>query len=263
MAKKKESDPPPAWLTTMSDMNTLLMTFFIMLFAMMSRDRTKFLRLGDQLEQMGVNKNLSQEPGLRKEIGEVVKLMETYLVQDKAAVMDIQLEGQYYRVARTTEGTVITLGGEFDPYDEGQWEVRTSNTKILDTIKRWLKGRRNIIRVRGHTAENLEDSVVVEKYRDPTAGQTLHRIRKFEMATDGKAEDRMERANHHLLSHLRATEVMRYLTQEHLEGKIREDLIDLQAVGPWQPVVPAAMNALEHRRNRRVEIVVLSTVREE
>ncbi len=55
--KKKEECPPlPMWMTTFSDLMSLLLTFFVLLFSMSSISREKFLKFLQTLEFMwGIN----------------------------------------------------------------------------------------------------------------------------------------------------------------------------------------------------------------
>jgi len=51
--KKKEECPPlPIWMTTFSDLMSLLLTFFVLLFSMSSISREKFLKFIQTLEFM-------------------------------------------------------------------------------------------------------------------------------------------------------------------------------------------------------------------
>lgn len=54
MGKKKEDTPPPgspAWMSTFSDMMTLLMCFFVLLFSMSSPDEAKFDAVSESFQQ--------------------------------------------------------------------------------------------------------------------------------------------------------------------------------------------------------------------
>ncbi|MCX7772639.1 MAG: hypothetical protein N2376_05940, partial [Clostridia bacterium] len=52
MARKKEQPPegPPEWMTTYSDMVTLLLTFFILLFSMATIDKNRFSEIAQSLQ---------------------------------------------------------------------------------------------------------------------------------------------------------------------------------------------------------------------
>ena len=53
--EEKEDDEAqaPLWMVTMSDINTLLMTFFIILFSLLVVQRNKSLRLSTQVRPTG------------------------------------------------------------------------------------------------------------------------------------------------------------------------------------------------------------------
>ena len=65
--EKEEEDEPqaPLWMVTMSDMNTLLMTFFVILFSFLVIERNKYLRLSDQPQPTGLP-DRSPERGIIK-----------------------------------------------------------------------------------------------------------------------------------------------------------------------------------------------------
>ena len=48
----KHDASAPIWLTTMADMNNLLMIFFIFLFSMAVQDRKKYSRIAESIESM-------------------------------------------------------------------------------------------------------------------------------------------------------------------------------------------------------------------
>ena len=54
MPKKKEEKEAgaPLWMVTMSDMNTLLMTFFVIMFSMMTQDKPLYMNLRKIFQQM-------------------------------------------------------------------------------------------------------------------------------------------------------------------------------------------------------------------
>jgi outer membrane protein OmpA-like peptidoglycan-associated protein len=112
-----------------------------------------------------------------------------------------------------------------------------------------------VIEVRGHTSANLQDSVVLE----PDG-----RVRAF-AAADLERPNRMELANHSLLSWLRADEVRRFLEAEHpeLDDRVRVPALQvrIRAEGYARAVADSA-SPEERHRNRRIEILATREIQE-
>lgn len=249
----------PIWFTTFADTNMLLMVFFIMLFSLLSTDKSRYSAVRERLEAAAGASTAGNDPasGLAVEGARSTgTLLDRFEMQTKATAEFVRPRGHEALLQKTSEGTLLTIGGPVDAFPEGEWRLGPAQKEALAGIKRWLAGRRNVIEVRGHASANLEDSVVME----PDG-----RVRRFAPA-DLARPDRMEAANHSLLSWLRADEVRRFLAEEHpaLDDRVRvsERRLRVRADGYGRPLADSASPG-ERPRNRRIEILATREIVEE
>ena len=253
----KPGDPAPIWLTTMSDMNMLLMVFFILLFSYLTQDKQKYVRLAESLEAVAgpALAGDARATGPADDGDADAAIFRAFESARNAETEVARPRGHATQMQRLDEGTLLTLGGLQDAFPEGRWELTPSQREALAVIKGWLSGRRNVIEIRGHTAANVQDAVVFE----PEG-----RVRPVE-AQDVARPDRMSVANHSLLSWLRANEVRRFFVDEHPEigDRVRfpETQLRVRAEGYARTVADSADPAAR-ARNRRIEVLATSELAE-
>jgi flagellar motor protein MotB len=251
----RAEEPAPVWLTTLSDVTFLLLVFFILLFSLGIQDRKKYARIAESLESMtgpresGVNSSTGPAPAGDADAA----IFRAFEGQQSAASQVVRPRGHYALLQKIAEGTLLTLGGEQDAFPEGRWELSDAQKEALAGLKEWLRGRRNVVEIRGHTASNLQDSAVLE---------ADGRIRPF-APEDAAREDRQGLANHSLLSWLRADAVRRFLAAEHPEFRdavrIPETRLRVRAEGYGRTLADGAGDA-ERARNRRIEVLLTTDV---
>jgi chemotaxis protein MotB len=211
------------WLTTFNDLATLLMVFFVLLFAMGSLDVRRFKNFQNALQSaMGV-----LHEGRRVPVGLVSEEMkiETPSTETSQAPTDANdpleqiqqthgLEAKY-----TPRGIQLTLNDSL-LFRSGSATLTTDGENLLQRVSRIIKpiGRR--VRVEGHS-----DNVPIATARYPS---------NWELST------------------ARAVNVVKYFVQQ---GRIDPGL--LSAVG-YADVKPRVSNDSEAQRakNRRVEIIL-------
>ncbi len=248
----------PPWFTTFADMNMLLMVFFIMLFSLLNTDKTRTSTLRQQLEAVSGPSASGDEParGLAVEGARSTgTLLERFELQTRAAAEFVRPRGHEALLQKTSEGTLLTIGGRMDAFPEGEWRLSAAQREALAEVKRWLAGRRNVFEVRGHASANLQDSVVLE----PDG-----RIRPFASA-DLDRPDRLEIANHSLLSWLRADEVRRFLEEEHpeLDDRVRVPALQIRVrADGYSRAVADSASPEQRPRNRRIEILATREIQE-
>ena len=244
-------EPAPIWLTTLSDLTFLLLVFFILLFSLGIQDRKKYSRIAESLEAMvGPRESgLNASTGVAKEGDADAAIFKAFEDQKTAATQVVRPRGHHALLQRLADGTLLTLGGEQDAFPEGRWELSDAQKEALAGLKDWLRGRRNVIEIRGHTASNLRDSVVLE---------ADGRFRAF-TKEDETGGNRHAVANHSLLSWLRAEEVRRFLAAAHPEFrdavKIDEGRMRIRAEGYGRTVGDGA-GAADRARDRRIEVLL-------
>lgn len=143
--KKSGSDlDPDAWMVTFSDLLTLLMTFFVLIFA--SQDPVASETLTEAFGQStgvfgrfrtGFKPILEAIP--RKDISE--DLVQIFL--DEIGALDLN-------VLQEERGLVITLPTD-TYFNEGQTALNTRSLKRINKLGEFLRGSVHAIRVEGHT----------------------------------------------------------------------------------------------------------------
>jgi flagellar motor protein MotB len=244
-------EPAPIWLTTLSDLTFLMLVFFILLFSLGIQDRKKYSRIAESLEAM----TGPQESGLKSSTGASpvgdadAAIFKAFEDQKTAATQVVRPRGHHALLQKLADGTLLTLGGEQEAFPEGRWTLSDAQKEALAGLKDWLRGRRNVVEIRGHTASNLRDSVVLE---------ADGRFRPFSKE-DAARDDRQAVANHSLLSWLRAEEVRRFLAAPHPEFrddvKIAETRMRIRAEGYSRGRGEGAGED-DRKRDRRIEVLL-------
>lgn len=204
MAREKNASAyggAPRWLLTMGDMNNLLLCFFVALFSLLSWETPKY-RQGETEVPSG---SITQT----KSVQEALQVMRQAMEDKTSFTSQFQIEGTNTEIAKMPDYVRLTIGAEFDPFEEGSYLLRDTHYKILDVIRLWMVEYKNTIELRGYTGVNVEDSLVVE----------LDNIRKWKDEDRARAEKGEIFPNHRLLGFYRAQEVARYLSKPVTEEK--------------------------------------------
>ena len=262
MAKRKAEEPPkgaPAWQSTFADLMTLLLCFFVMLFAMSDVDKQKFELIAASFTQsfsvfsggaqaVGDGILISNGVSQLNELDEYMTTMgraaeETTQEKDKwdeieeeqlkeseslselieEALQEQNLEGMV-DVDFTSQYVSLTLNGAL-LFDSGSAQIKTDSLPILDKIGVILrKYGKSIIEIEGHT-----DNVPIH-------------TSKF--------------ADNNELSSARALSVFNYLVEN---SGLDPAIVKHTGRGEY---VPIADNSTETGRakNRRVEIKIYHTL---
>lgn len=239
MSRKKpeKKEISQEWLTTYSDMMTLILTFFVLLYSFSLIDTNKFRQLAQSMAiALGGNSQvitsgsgsigpvpIDSNPGTDNSIdsnitkGEIEKIY-TDVIQ---FVKDKKIEAKV-SIKKESRGVVIEIQDKI-LFDSGKADLKTESRELLNDIAELLEKFPNEVIVEGHT-----DNLPINKgyYKS-----------NWELSTD------------------RAVKVVKYFVDEKgLNGK------RLQAVGcgEYRPIEPN--NTPEGRqKNRRVNILILST----
>lgn len=207
------------WLLTYADLITLLMAFFIVMYAMSSLDVGKYRALAQSLRGALVGNSFVElplagtqgaEPGSLEAVGREVA----------GALAEMGLEGQG-AVFRTERGVVISLYGAV-LFDLGKADIRPEAMPVLDRVATALSRLPNYVSVEGST-----DDLPINTALFPTNWE---------------------------LSVRRATTVVRYFVERHGLDPRRFLAV---GYGEYQPMFPNDSEA-NRARNRRVDIVLLS-----
>lgn len=241
MARKKVNRDEPKgdeWLATYSDCVTLLMTFFVLLYAMSSVDENKMRALsqafrtvmageaGDTILEYSLYNG--DVPLIGGEIptdtidGE--KIEESMYYQVSKFVADHDLEA-VVDIIESDLGVVIQLRDNI-LFETSKSDLRSESKEILDSIAALISSMNNNIVVEGHT-----DNRPINTAEFPS---------NWELSVD------------------RAVNVVRYFVEN---GKIDPSRLSATGYGEFQPIVD---NDTEENmeKNRRVNILIMTNDKE-
>jgi chemotaxis protein MotB len=250
--RRNKSSGAPKWMVTYSDMVTLILVFFILLFSMSQIDHVKFDAISDSFQNRmifdfypsPVPMENPTESTDHMESGKMTNELDTptqdITDEDNPQEEEDSLAGLVHNVenylneyelnnvisaSRTERGVVLVLQ-ERILFDSGEAEILDEGKPFLDRIGTLLQDIPNNVKVEGHT-----DARPISNFRYPSNWE---------------------------LSGARASSVVRYLINEN-----KLDIARFSTVGyaDTRPVVPNSPESWS--QNRRVEIVILETANEE
>lgn len=217
------------WVLTYADLITLLLVFFILLFAMSSTNTRKFEDLTGALKA-AFNNGLYQlvviggSPGNPKTLSGTVPSEKKDLKQLRSGIAKLMkeysLKDNIIHVGTSREGIVVTLSGNLWFYPGGT-DLRPESYTLLQRIAMLIQNLPNNIRIEGNTDNQVSGSAVY--------------------------------SSNWVLSALRAVSIVTFLSQHGGIAPVR-----LAAEGLSQ-FHPAASNATPGGRalNRRADLVIL------
>lgn len=256
LAKKKQEEPPkgsPAWMNTFSDLMTLLLCFFVLLFSMSEIDAEKFQQLAQSLastysildggaQAIGDGKLISNGVSQLNDLAEYFNTMgqlaeeiedaEEESIEKKGFEQSEEMSEQIEEMLKnadianeidmdfSAQYVSLTLNGSL-LFDSGSAELKNEIKPVLKKVGIILRRyQNNIIEIEGHT-----DNVPISSKRY---------------------------ANNDELSSFRALSVFQYLmeTTELNPAKIKHS-----GRGEYLPIADNA-TAEGRARNRRVEIKI-------
>jgi chemotaxis protein MotB len=244
--KKKPEEPPPAneWMNTYADMVTLLLTFFVLLFAMSSVDAAKFDAMtqsfitafaiggsgmgfldgstpateGQDETDAEITQPSEEDVSQLMQYMQETRAMQQLLEQLSEFLNENQLEDKV-SVTLDERGLIIRFQDSI-LFTSGSADLLPQSYAVLDEVSTMLAGITNHVRVEGHS-----DNVPMNTLRFPS---------NWELSTG------------------RATNVVRYL----VDHSISSDRLSALGYAEFRPVV--SNDTAEGRaKNRRVDIVVI------
>lgn len=218
---------PDSWLATYADTITLLLTFFILLYAMSSVDSQKLKKLSEALQQ-----SLSGEINIEdikdvKELEDVENITvgagnTNYenLVEKLDKVIENNNLTDVVKIREEDRGVVLQLD-ETILFDPGKSDLKDDNRGVLDAISTVIN--------------DIDNDVLVEGNTDNIPMNTLEYPTNWELST------------------ARAVSVARYFIEEKGKSPIR---FSVKGYGEYKPLVD---NSTPENRatNRRVDILIV------
>ncbi|TMU85940.1 flagellar motor protein MotB [Bacillus sp. BHET2] len=236
---RKESQPSgaPKWMVTFSDLITLILVFFILLFSMSQIDIVKFRTIADSFQQRQILEfypsvipleNPSAEPeletndaspqGKNQNLSQLLADIQSYLNENKLNEVVV--------ATRTERGVVLVLQ-EQALFASGEATVLQDAYPFLNKVGDLLSRIPNFVKVEGHT-----DNRPINTYQFPSNWE---------------------------LSSARASSVIRYLIKtENLDPK----RFIAVGYGDTRPIAPNDTGE-NLQRNRRVEVIITDPAYEE
>jgi len=229
--KNKDDDTDSNWMTTFSDMMTLLMTFFVLLYSMSTIDAQKFKAAVSSLrENMGIlsgGRTMTEQPMVESgSMGsEITPSPHQNLTVARQEIQQyVQEKNLQDRVnmEMTQRGLVVRFTGQI-LFEVGEAEIRNEGRDVLDKVATVLKEMPNNVMIEGHT-----DNLPIDTEEFPT---------NWELST------------------ARATEVIKYFIED---PGINPEKLSAAGYSKYRPIKPN--DSPENRAlNRRVEVVILNT----
>ncbi|MBU5593687.1 flagellar motor protein MotB [Amphibacillus sp. MSJ-3] len=243
--RKQTQDGSPGWMTTYSDLVTLLLCFFVLLFSMSQIDVARFEAIAESFRNRNIlfegspsaidfefpNNSAAmpdQDDGfdLKKEnlfeSGEIAKnqeSLEELLAEVEGFLEEHQLQ-DVITANRTDQGVVLILQ-ERILFDTAEAVIKSEGEPFLDKVALLLSNIPNYVRVEGHT-----DSRPISTEQFPSNWE---------------------------LSGARASSVIRYIINS---GDFIEERFISVGYGDTRPIVPNDSSE-NWQKNRRVEIIIL------
>ncbi len=228
MARRRKSFPSSdnheRWLLTYADLITLLLAFFIVMYAMSQIDAKKFGKMTEALNgvlkggQSIIDKGES-DPVKGKGI---LKLGDLNVIQKQLAKKFKSIGKNDEVQTEITERGLVVHIMESALFEEGSADLLNKTTDILDVIYDGIKDRPNHVRIEGHTDDrNIKSSIYPSNWELSTA---------------------------------RATSVVRYFIDNY---NFPANKLSALGYSEYRPIKPN--NSIENRaKNRRVDIVILT-----
>ncbi len=221
--KHEAHDNEERWLLTYSDLITLLLGLFVILYAMSKIDAGKYAEFVNAMEGVfGSPKGvMTGQGGVVQAPMPSVQSERQKIIDELRSAMHIEEHKLPITITVNERGITVHIMEEM-LFASGSAVIISSSLEELDSLARALQGLRNDIRVEGHT-----DNVPINTETFPS--------------------------NWHL-SVARAVNVGYYLIQHH---GLNPERVSVVGYSEYRPLVPN--DSPENRaRNRRVDIVILT-----
>jgi len=153
MKRKKRNNSnegTPGWIMTFGDTMSLLLTFFVMLFAATALNETKVEQgLGSLKGSLGgIVEGIKKESIVPQEKGEMERMAE-----EIEEYITSQGLGEEVKINLSPEGTVISLTSPI-LFDLGKADLKKEALPVLDKVAALIRNMPNEVNVEGHT-DNL------------------------------------------------------------------------------------------------------------
>lgn len=226
MLKKKPETPPPGaplWMITYGDMVTLVLCFFVALFAFSTIDNQKYVQLAQSLRGAlsGNTSILKGQVSTSDTSFNKYNQMFTQMYQQLREIVDSEELRGKAELTITERGITISFKEKLF-FKIGSADILKEAYPVLEQVGNVLKERNYPLRIEGHTCD-----LPINSKQFPSNWE---------------------------LSAIRAVRV-----SKHLINKVgySPELISIAGYGQYQPLAPNT-NEENRAKNRRVDIVIIT-----
>lgn len=220
------------WLNTYSDMVTLLLCFFVLLYSMSVINEEKFKQAIGSFNEIGI---FGESGSMNTDVGDSISSLDTYNAIDVTKQMD-DIYKEVVAIIKSG-GLQNDIGVEMD---QGGVVIRFKDDYLFDTGK-----------------ADLKPNVKTSLYKMANVLRKYNRTIRVEGHTDNVPIHNSEFKSNWELSTARAISVVRYFTSELPENKrFSPDKFQVTGYGEYHPIAPNDTEA-NRQKNRRIEIIVL------
>lgn len=251
MARRKfveDSEDTGRWLLTYSDLITLLLAFFVVMYSMSRIDAKKFGRMSEHLQGAFHSEDKGQASAGEFDLGSGV-----------LKIGRLKTVAQHLHSSFGTSKNRVSMGGQGVPMTRADSVAGQNGFSAAEPISMEINERGLVI----HVVESalFESGQATLK---PEALAVLDRIAKEimnlpnQVRVEGHTDDRpimtTRFPSNWELSSARATAVVRYLIEKH---KFSPEKLSALGFGEYRPLAPNTTD--ENRaKNRRVDVVILT-----
>lgn len=237
---EEQEEGAPAWMTTYSDLVTLLLTFFILLFSMASIDAEKFKAVSQSLQSTFLN----VDPGGRNIIeqppgdGHIEILNPGNISEGGSSDDDIEIDDRFEDLKEFFESSLeeLELTEFVSVHDQEEFiTLRLSSIVLFDLGSANLKDSgKHVLATLGTLLEELDNEIIIQGHTDDLPIDTLLFPSNWELSTR------------------RATNTVVFILEN---SQIPPQNLTAAGNGEFRPVAPN--DTPENRqKNRRIDIVV-------
>lgn len=222
--KHTEQDNADRWLLTYSDLITLLLGLFVILYAMSKIDAGKYAEVVSALNGVfGAPQGiLMGNPSIIDNPANALKTEKQRIAQQITSTLRLEERNLPISITENERGVTVHIMEEL-LFASGSADLKQASLTTLDTLASVLRTLPNDLRVEGHT-----DTVPINTAQFPS--------------------------NWHL-SVARALTVAYYLIERH---GLRQERVSVVGYSEFQPLFPND-SAVNRSRNRRVDIVIVAS----
>ncbi|WP_423189152.1 OmpA family protein [Alkalibacterium sp. f15] len=252
--KKAKQTGAPAWMTTYSDLMSLLLTFFILLFSMSVVSEERFKEVAESLRMALIgsssdaildNSGNALEDYEFEDLSEFDDVEPEDLGVEDSVMMEDSIPEEVHELYQTVTNYLEIEGLETDitlSRDQEGVYIDIQEAILFDSGSATLKmiGRETIGSLAG-LFELFDNEIIVEGYTDNIPMSSRRFPSNWELSIE------------------RAVSVLRYLSESH---GVEPDRLSARGYGEHRPVVPN--DSPENRsQNRRVNIIIVHEHRKE